>query len=62
MILIDYNQMIIANFMQFQKHFEPGKENDVMRHMVLNNIKMIKTKKIEIQITCDTKEKHQSHT
>ena len=44
MILIDYNQMIIANFMQFRKQFEPGKEDAVMRHMVLNNIKMIKNK------------------
>ena len=35
MILIDYNQMIIANFMQFRKQFEPGKEDAVMRHMVL---------------------------
>ena len=38
MILIDYNQMIIANFMIFQKQFEPGKENDMVRHMVMNNI------------------------
>ena len=30
MILIDYNQMIIANFMIFQKQFEPGKENDMI--------------------------------
>ena len=42
MILIDYNQMIIANFMQFRKQFEPGKEDSIMRHMVLNNIKMVK--------------------
>lgn len=44
MILIDYNQMIIANFMMFQKQFEPGKENDMIRHMVLNNIKMIRNR------------------
>ena len=44
MILIDYNQMIIANFMAFRKQFEPGKEDATMRHMVLHNIKMIKNK------------------
>ena len=44
MILVDYNQMIIANFMIFQKQFEPGKENDMVRHMVMNNIKMIRNR------------------
>ena len=44
MILVDYNQMIIANFMIFQKQFEPGKENDMIRHMVMNNIKMVRNR------------------
>ena len=44
MILVDYNQMIIANFMIFQKQFEPGKESDMVRHMVMNNIKMIRNR------------------
>ena len=44
MILIDFNQMVIANFMQFQKQFEPGKEMDILRHMILNNVRMINRK------------------
>ena len=44
MILIDYNQMIIANFMQFSKHFKEGQEKNMLRHMILNNIKMINNK------------------
>lgn len=44
MILIDYNQMIIANFMQFQKMFKPGQETNMLRHMVMNSIKMINNK------------------
>lgn len=60
MILIDYNQMIIANFMMFQKQFEPGKENDMVRHMVLNNIKMIRNRFCEkfgndMVFCCDNK-------
>ena len=39
MILIDYNQMVIANFMQFQKHYNPGEELGMLRHMILNNVK-----------------------
>jgi len=44
MILVDYNQMIIANFMQFQKHFNVGEETNMLRHMILNNIKMLNKK------------------
>ena len=44
MILVDYNQMIIANFMQFQKHFNVGDETNMLRHMILNNIKMLNKK------------------
>ena len=60
MILIDYNQMIIANFMMFQKQFEPSKENDMVRHMVLNNIKMIRNRFCEkfgndMVFCCDNK-------
>ena len=44
MILIDYNLMIIANFMQFSKHFKEGQEKNMLRHMILNNIKMINNK------------------
>ena len=44
MILVDYNQMIIANFMQFQKQFKAGQETDMLRHKVLNNIKMLNNK------------------
>ena len=60
MILIDYNQMIIANYMMFQKQFEPGKENDMVRHMVLNNIKMIRNRFCEkfgndMVFCCDNK-------
>ena len=60
MILIDYNQMVIANFMGFRKLFEPGKEDATMRHMVLNNIKMIKNKFSnkygkEVVFCCDNK-------
>ena len=60
MILIDYNQMIIAKFMLFQKQFEPGKENDMVRHMVLNNIKMIRNRFCEkfgndMVFCCDNK-------
>ena len=44
MILVDFNQMVIANFMQFQKQFEPGKEADMLRHMIFNNIRMLNRK------------------
>jgi 5'-3' exonuclease len=60
MILIDYNQMVIANFMGFRKQFEPGKEDVMMRRMVLHNIRMIKNKFSnkygkEVVFCCDNK-------
>ena len=44
MILVDYNQMIIANFMVYRKQYDPDKESDMIRHMVMNNIKMIRNR------------------
>ena len=59
MILVDFNQMVIANFMQFQKQFEPGKETDILRHMILNNVRMINRKFKdewgELVFCCDSK-------
>jgi 5'-3' exonuclease len=44
MILVDYNQMIIANFMVYRKQYDPDKESEMIRHMVMNNIKMIRNR------------------
>ena len=58
-ILIDYNQMVIANFMQFQKYFKTGDEQNMLRHMVLNSVKMVnnkfKDKWGDIVFCCDGK-------
>lgn len=43
-ILVDFNQLIIANYMMYHKQFEEGKETDILRHMVLNAIKMVNNK------------------
>lgn len=60
MILVDYNQMVIANFMQFQKHFKVGEEKGMLRHMILNNIKMLNNKFKdqygELKFCCDGKD------
>lgn len=44
MILVDFNQMVIANFMQFQKMFSPGEEVNMLRHMIFNNVRMLNRK------------------
>jgi hypothetical protein len=36
--------MIIANFMVYRKQYDPDKESDMIRHMVMNNIKMIRNR------------------
>ena len=41
MKLIDYNHMIIANFMQFQKHFNVGEETNILRHMIKTLVNMV---------------------
>ena len=38
MILVDFNQMVIANFMQYQKQFTEDNALDMLRHMIFNNI------------------------
>ena len=57
MILVDFNQMVIANFMQYQKQFTDDNALDMLRHMILNNIRMINRKFKEewgeINFCCD---------
>ena len=45
MILVDFNQVCIANFMsQVGNHTNVKIEEDLVRHMVLNSIRMIRSK------------------
>ena len=45
MILIDYNQVCIASFMsQVGNHTNMKIDEDLMRHMILNTIRMIRVK------------------
>ena len=57
MILVDFNQMVIANFMQYQKQFTDDNALDMLRHMIFNNIRMINRKFKEewgeINFCCD---------
>lgn len=57
MILVDFNQMVIANFMQHQKQFTDDNAIDMLRHMIFNNIRMINRKFKEewgeINFCCD---------
>ena len=57
MILVDFNQMVIANFMQYQKQFTEDNALDMLRHMIFNNIRMINRKFKEewgeINFCCD---------
>ena len=57
MILVDFNQMVIANFMQYQKQFTDDNALDMLRHMIFNNIRMINRKFKEewgeINLCCD---------
>jgi 5'-3' exonuclease len=59
MILLDLNQVMIANFMsQIGNHTDTKIDEGLFRHMVLNSIRSIKTKFIEygeLIIACDDK-------
>ena len=56
MIILDYNQVAISNLMMQLNH-EPEVNEDLMRHMILNSIRMYKTKFSqdygELVIACD---------
>lgn len=60
MILLDYNQVCIANLMaQIGNHTNVGIDENLLRHMVLNTIRSLKTKFAsdfgELIICCDDK-------
>lgn len=60
MILLDYNQVCIANLMaQIGNHTNVGIDENLLRHMVLNTIRSLKTKFYsdygELIICCDDK-------
>lgn len=60
MILVDFNQVCIANFMmQVGNHTNLKIEEDLIRHMVLNSIRMLRSKFSdkygELVICCDSK-------
>lgn len=60
MILLDYNQVCIANLMaQIGNHTNVGIDENLLRHMVLNTIRSLKTKFCadygELIICCDDK-------
>lgn len=60
MILLDYNQVCIANLMaQIGNHTNVGIDENLLRHMVLNTIRSLKTKFSseygELIICCDDK-------
>ncbi len=61
MILLDYNQIVIANFMANAGAFaETSVEENAIRHMILNTIKkinvMFRHEFGEMVITCDSKD------
>lgn len=56
-VLVDFNQMVIANYMMYHKNFKKGEEISILRHMILNAVKMVnnkfKDKYGEIIFCCD---------
>ena len=59
MILIDYNQVVIANLMEQIGSSKTSVEESLVRHMVLNtiraNIRKFKSEYGEVVIACDNR-------
>jgi len=59
MILIDYNQVVIANFMAQSKSLKEDVSVDLLRHMILNTLRLYRSKYSEeygeLVICCDSK-------